>query len=254
MINANMNDAVPLDAPAMLYNDRTLVPLRAVSEAFDCEVQWDGETKTVNIYNKDFVDFSNETEQTTVYASTTDELLNSIGSNKRIVLTSEYYNLSDAKEPDNPHLERQINRDSSFLGSYIIKDVINMTIEGNAEIAADDIYAAVLSFENCGKITLDGITAGHTEYFEEYQCEGSVLKFSYCQQITIKNCNLYGCGAIGINAVSTSDLYADKTNICDCSYCAVYLFYSQNIRLNECNIYDNSRTVKKIIAFHNGKR
>lgn len=78
MINANMNDAVPLDAPAMLYNDRTLVPLRAVSEAFDCEVQWDGETKTVNIYNKDFVDFSNETEQTTVYASTTDELLNSI--------------------------------------------------------------------------------------------------------------------------------------------------------------------------------
>lgn len=41
-----------LDAPAILYNDYTLVPVRAVSEAFDANVSWDGNTQTVNISTK----------------------------------------------------------------------------------------------------------------------------------------------------------------------------------------------------------
>ena len=38
-----------LDVPAKIVNDRTLVPLRAVSEAYDCTVDWDGDTRTVTI-------------------------------------------------------------------------------------------------------------------------------------------------------------------------------------------------------------
>lgn len=40
---------IPLDVPGMIINDRTLVPVRAVSEAFSCQVNWDGATKTVDI-------------------------------------------------------------------------------------------------------------------------------------------------------------------------------------------------------------
>lgn len=43
---------VHLDAPVTIYNDRTLVPVRAVSEAFDAKVTWDGNTQTVNISTK----------------------------------------------------------------------------------------------------------------------------------------------------------------------------------------------------------
>ena len=42
-------EAIVLDVPAQLNGGRTLVPLRAVSEAFDCDVQWDSSTRTVNI-------------------------------------------------------------------------------------------------------------------------------------------------------------------------------------------------------------
>ncbi len=38
-----------LEMPAMIKNGRTLVPLRFVMEAFDVEVDWDGDTRTVNI-------------------------------------------------------------------------------------------------------------------------------------------------------------------------------------------------------------
>ncbi len=42
-------EPIILDVPAQLNGGRTLVPLRAVSEAFDCDVQWDGTTQAVNI-------------------------------------------------------------------------------------------------------------------------------------------------------------------------------------------------------------
>lgn len=41
--------AEPLNEPAQLINDKTMVPLRAVSESLDCKVDWDGSTKTVTI-------------------------------------------------------------------------------------------------------------------------------------------------------------------------------------------------------------
>ena len=40
---------VALDAPAVIVNDRTLVPLRAISEGFDFAVAWDAATQTVTI-------------------------------------------------------------------------------------------------------------------------------------------------------------------------------------------------------------
>ncbi len=42
-------ESILLDAPGMVINDRTLVPVRAVSEALDCGVEWDESTKTVTI-------------------------------------------------------------------------------------------------------------------------------------------------------------------------------------------------------------
>ena len=40
---------VTLEVPARIINDRTMIPLRAVSEAFDCKVDWDGEAYRVDI-------------------------------------------------------------------------------------------------------------------------------------------------------------------------------------------------------------
>lgn len=43
------NETITLDVPAQLINDRTLVPIRAISEAFECKVDWIDETQTVVI-------------------------------------------------------------------------------------------------------------------------------------------------------------------------------------------------------------
>ncbi len=41
-----------LDVPAKLINERTMVPLRAISEAYGCKVEWVDTKKQINIYTK----------------------------------------------------------------------------------------------------------------------------------------------------------------------------------------------------------
>jgi len=41
--------AVELDVPGMIVDSRTLVPVRAISEAYECEVEWEAATRTVLI-------------------------------------------------------------------------------------------------------------------------------------------------------------------------------------------------------------
>ena len=45
----NNTDIVKLDVPAKIIGSRTMVPLRAVSEALNCTVEWDAVSKTVTI-------------------------------------------------------------------------------------------------------------------------------------------------------------------------------------------------------------
>ncbi len=43
---------MPIDVPAKIINGRTMIPLRAVAEALECEVGWDGATYTATINSK----------------------------------------------------------------------------------------------------------------------------------------------------------------------------------------------------------
>ena len=45
----NETQTVELDVPPQIVNDRTLVPVRAISESLQKKVSWDGETRTVTI-------------------------------------------------------------------------------------------------------------------------------------------------------------------------------------------------------------
>lgn len=41
--------SISTDQPAVIYNSRTVVPLRVIAEAFDCDVDWISDTKTIVI-------------------------------------------------------------------------------------------------------------------------------------------------------------------------------------------------------------
>lgn len=47
------NDRMLIDTPAVIVNSRTMIPLRALSESFGFDVEWDANTRTVNINAKE---------------------------------------------------------------------------------------------------------------------------------------------------------------------------------------------------------
>lgn len=59
VITAN-DVAKELDTPPMIVGGRTLVPVRAVSESFGCEVEWDAANRTVQIFTQPFLERAEE--------------------------------------------------------------------------------------------------------------------------------------------------------------------------------------------------
>ena len=47
----NFGRGISLDVPPQIVDNRTLVPLRAISELFTARVEWDEYTRTVYIFN-----------------------------------------------------------------------------------------------------------------------------------------------------------------------------------------------------------
>ena len=51
-VTSDENTAISLDVAPFIYNSRTLVPVRAVAESLDAQVDWVAETRTVIINTK----------------------------------------------------------------------------------------------------------------------------------------------------------------------------------------------------------
>jgi hypothetical protein len=92
-----------LDVPPQLVNDRTLVPVRAISEALEARVEWNDATQTVNIYTEnitthdDFNEFAKRAEQITNHIRTSSSL-NSFNAEETIVINGNSYDFSDLLE------------------------------------------------------------------------------------------------------------------------------------------------------------
>ena len=105
--------AIYLDVPSILINDRTLVPVRAVSEAFDCTIDWDGDSGTVNIT----VDASESSDLYNVEAL--EHFANYVFSDFLVKTQSDNY--LDLTEDDN------IKYSTNKLESYYLIDIDNDT-------------------------------------------------------------------------------------------------------------------------------
>ncbi len=114
----------------------------------------------------------------------------------------------------------------------------NLTIEGekNAEIVVNPRYAHVLNFEKCKGIRIKNLTLGHTE---EGYCTGCVIGVSYSEDITIENCDLYGCGTYGIEARSTNGIEMKKSIIRDCSYGIMEIRDCKFVNFEKCDFIRN---------------
>lgn len=190
-------------------------------------------------------------EPNQINISSAQELLDNLGSDRILVITEGYINLTEALLDDaNDHLhvsyeEKETTDKTVFYymetdGPELhIRGLKNLTILSGLDVVSiviDPRYANVFTFENCENINLVGLTLGHTE---EGYCDKGVLGFEQCSGVFLNNCDLYGCGTEGISASGCESMYFSGVKIRDCSYYIMHLMSCTAIEFNACQFFRN---------------
>ncbi len=182
------------------------------------------------------------TPQKQVKASTVDELLAAIAPNTEIILDAELYDLSTAKDYGNGQTDYYRWQECFDGHELVIQNVENLTIstsDGSRKdhtISAIPRYANVLGFEYCQGVTISGFTAGHTK--EPGYCTGGVINFDNCDNMTVDNCGLYGCGILGVQAMNSAGIQVLNSEIYECSYGGIQMIRTSDVSIEKTTFRD----------------
>lgn len=168
----------------------------------------------------------------TITVETTEEFLEAIGSDRKILIKPGTYIL--------PY-----SFSSEFIsvnnGEYTIKNVNNLVIEGQGETPVtilSEAYGYVFCFPQIENISLINLRMGH---LNEY-CKAGVLKFGG-KNVLIDKCILFGCGEWGLTTSGVENMQVTNTLISDCATQAIQLNKSKNITFSNCIFTRNGKNV-----------
>ena len=179
-------------------------------------------------------------EDETIHVSKAGEFLEAIAPGVIIELAPGPYNLTEYLRKGSDTVSDYVSRGFTDGWQAEIRKVENLTIrgekDGKVEVVAEPRYSDVLYFNDCSDIAIENITFGHT--IEPGNCQGAVLAFDYCRKINLDGLDLYGCGTYGVTADHTVGITLKDCIIRECSYGIVDLL-SSDVVFEDCTFRDN---------------
>ena len=114
----------------------------------------------------------------------------------------------------------------------------NLTIkgEGHSSIEVDPRYSFVIRFVNCTNCVVENLTMGHTE---GGFCSGGVIGARQTSNLTVKDCDLYGCGTYGVDLWEAYNFKLVNSNIHDCTYGIIQLHSCTLTSFEKCDFFNN---------------
>jgi len=183
------------------------------------------------------------------HVKTVDELLSSIGPNRTISLDQDCFDLSTASgygSCGGAFYHWETGYDGPTL---VIGGVSDLRLVGQGKdkttILAEPRGADVLRFEGGERISLEGFTAGHTQTGD---CVGDVLVFVEAEDVQIKDCGLYGCGAWAVRGADCSKLELTDCELYGCSSGALELCRCDAVELSGLDIHDMPSSETAVFA------
>ena len=134
---------------------------------------------------------------------------------------------------------------SSTLSLVELHDVC-IRFEPGTQVLLDDVYSDVLELNNCSDIRILGGFFRHVDPLEEYDCHGGVIIIDSCSNITIDNCTVSGCGAIGFWIGDSENIEIQHCLIEDNSFAAFYLSSFNDLNIFITDEYSSVR-IKAIL-------
>lgn len=175
-----------------------------------------------------------------IHVSTAGEFLEAIAPDVVIELAPGTYNLTEYLREASDNVSDYVARTFTDGWQAESHKIERLTIRGakggKVEVVSEPRYSDVLYFNDCSDIVIENITFGHT--IEQGNCEGAVLAFDYCRKISLDGLDLYGCGTYGVVADHTVGIALKDCIIRECSYGIVDLLCSDTV-FEDCTFRDN---------------
>lgn len=159
----------------------------------------------------------------------TDELEKMIASGE-IKEGPSYYNPETASQV-REHITYDHNTDGYGLQ---VRGFDNLTIKGKgkgATLLASPRYVNVMEFINCNNLMLENITMGHTQ---GGYCDKGVLELDDCLNVTINDCDFFGCGTEGFVFELCDNVTVNRSCVHDCTYHTMHVRGCNQVRFNDC--------------------
>ncbi len=237
---------VPIDVPAQVMNDRTMVPLRVVAETLGIKVDWDAENKTVNINKTTDEVTTSETStasEETTEVSTIDENsteVTSISESTETTTSEEITKIQVLLSSDRKNLGTKTS--SETITDSVVVDEVTLfsikasygTIEGNdayntlmKEMAQKVVDKEMNEFEKKTKIAYEKLEDDEKHKFVPYSVDYSskveytdgniistVFTTKYCQKnLVYKTIDDFKVtDNTGKNNLTISDLTGNKVS------------------------------------------
>lgn len=173
-------------------------------------------------------------DQKVVTVNNMQDMVSAIASNTKIIIEEGNYVASAGA----------IKTEYGYIKTGIrVENIENLTIEakGNVEIKLNVGYLPVFEIEGSKNITFVGLSLGHDVPEGSCEGEGDVISAFNSQNITINNCDLWGCGIVGIWTQNSGNINVTNTTIRDCENSAVACYMPDgNMTLDNCKILRNN--------------
>ena len=154
-----------------------------------------------------------------VRVSTVDEFLEALAPDTTIVLQPGVYDLGEAQPIARSYAYWMPTWEGEM--ELVLTRLSNTRIVGatgdpaDVSIVTPHRTANVLRMDSCYSNHMEGITLGHS--VERGICAGGVVYLENSYGLYVDSCDLYGCGSIGIQMLSSSGLTVVDSVIHDCS-------------------------------------
>ena len=181
-----------------------------------------------------------EEDVETVVVTDVKGLLDALGPERCVVIEAEELRLDEAPDYGFGYSTGAYTWESVGGGEYalVIRDADGLAIksarEGGCLLSTDDATACVLTLRDCRDVTLEGLTLGHRG--EPAYCCGDVLYCEGREDVTVRGCELFGCGVIAVNAWKCTRLMLEACTLRDCSAAALNVMMCTNVQVRDCEI------------------
>ena len=175
----------------------------------------------------------------TLDVATVDQLMDALGPKRMLRLAPGDYNLSKVRQTSHEFMSVVPEFDGPQLIFHNLKDTV-LCAKGPepAHLYVEPRYTFPIYLSGCENVRITNLRIGHSP--EQGECVGGVVKIERSTTVDLNECDIYGCGTVGIVVQHAENIVLSDCLISDCNQGFATIEDSRNVVFHHFTVSRNA--------------